>query len=130
MAADAVTPAEVCGLFRNVMRNAALFSTMSTKRKSRPKAAPVSGTALMKRTPAVGAMGFAFVASGLHALAAPATKHSAESWRILRMKCPLKVVSPCARSGVVAYVPYHRETARDGLDHRARSIPAKSEFLR
>src|SRR5436190_15906941 len=58
--------------FRNGTRNWELLSTRSTKRKSRPNAAPVSGTALMNRTPAVGIAVVAITVSGEEqAIAAP-----------------------------------------------------------
>src|SRR5438094_8488477 len=86
MPLDAVTPADVTGLFRNVIRNASLFSTMSTKRKSRPNAPLVSGTALMNRRPAVGTAGVSVDSAGIQALTRPPTRHSTERSRIRRMQ--------------------------------------------
>jgi hypothetical protein len=69
---EAGTPDAVTMLLRNGMRNAELFSTRSTKRKSRPKAPDESGTALMNRIPAVGMSGVAMTSSGLQPVTANA----------------------------------------------------------
>jgi len=79
-ALDAGTPPDVVMLLRNGMAYCALFSTRSTKRKSNPPDAPVSGTALMNRTPPVFSTPVSVTASlPLHALTAPAARHATES---------------------------------------------------
>src|SRR6266571_676282 len=98
--AEAGTPAENAGEFRNLIWNCALFSKKSMKWKSSPPPPALSGIALIKRRPAVGRTGLLVTVSNLlHAPAAPATMQSTESFEKRLIKYSVVVEAAGRRLG-------------------------------